>query len=218
MHGQEVPQTKSYKYLGVTITNDLSWGVHTQKTQAKASRTLAIIRRTLGKCDKKVKVAAYNQLVRPQLEYATCTWNPHTQKDSQILENIHRQAARFVSHDYSRESSVTSMLSSLDWDTLQHCRILHKSEMLYKIHYGFVNIAMPEEIRIAQNNTRNHNLSYLQPFPRVNCHLYSFYPRAIRIWNTLPAKVGTSGTLMTFRSAAFPVIRHMAPPPTLKML
>ncbi|XP_071502795.1 uncharacterized protein [Diadema antillarum] len=190
----------------------------TEKTQAKASRTLGIIRRTLGKCDKKVKVAAYNQLVRPQLEYATCTWNPHTQKDSQMLENIQRQAARFVFHDYSRESSVTPMLSSLGWDTLQHRRILHQSEMLYKIHYGFVNITMPEEIRIAQNNTRNHNLSYLQPYSRVNCHLYSFYPRAIRIWNTLPAKVVTSGTLMTFRSAALPVIRQMAPPPTLKML
>ena len=136
--GQQVPKETTYKYLGVTVSNDLSWNTHAQKIQARAARTLGVIRRALGKCDQKVKDLAYKQLVRPQLEYASCAWSPHVQKDQHVnkLESIQRQAARFVLHDYRRESSVTAMLSSLGWDTLQNRRLLSQCEMIYKIHHA----------------------------------------------------------------------------------
>ena len=49
--GQQVPKETTYKYLGVTVSNDLSWNTHAQKIQARAARTLGVIRRALGKCD-----------------------------------------------------------------------------------------------------------------------------------------------------------------------
>ena len=78
--GQHVPKETTYKYLGVTVSNDLSRNTHAQKIQARAARTLGVIRRALGKCDQKVKDLAYKQLVRPQLEYASCAWSPHVPK------------------------------------------------------------------------------------------------------------------------------------------
>ena len=39
----------------------------------------------------------------------------HTQKDIQCAESVQRRAARFVHKDYSRHTSVTSMLQSLGW-------------------------------------------------------------------------------------------------------
>ena len=51
--GQQVPKETTYKYLGVTVSNDLSWNTHAQKIQARAARTLGVIRRALGKCDQK---------------------------------------------------------------------------------------------------------------------------------------------------------------------
>ena len=221
---QPVPKTTSYKYLGVTITDNLSWNSHAQKISSKAARTLGIIRRALGKCDLKVRDIAYKQLVRPQLEYASCAWNPHIQRDVNIVENIQRQGARFVLHDYSRESSVTSMLSTLHWDTLQHRRLLSQCEMFYKIHHKFVYISMPHQIRLSSNSrpqrsqNTGHQLKYTQPFCRVNCYMYSMFPRAVRIWNTLPKAAATSTSIAGFRGATLPVIQEMLPPPPLKML
>ena len=60
------------------------------------------------------KERAYMGLARPITEYATTAWSPHTQKDIQRVESVQRRAARFVHKDYSRHSSATSMLQSLE--------------------------------------------------------------------------------------------------------
>ena len=91
------------------------------------------------------------------------------------------------------------MSSSLGWNTLQHRRLLSQCEMIFKIHHKLVNISMPSEVQLYSGNLRTlrshhvgHNLRYIQPFGRINCYMYSIFPRAIRIWNTLPNTAVTS--------------------------
>ena len=60
-----------------------------------------------------------------------------------MVENIQRLAARFVMRDFRRESSVTCLLNTLRWNTLQQRRLLFQAEMLHKIHHGIVNIQVP---------------------------------------------------------------------------
>ncbi|XP_072182188.1 uncharacterized protein [Diadema setosum] len=81
-----IPRAKEYKYLGVTVTTDLRWNQHCQNIRNKASRTLGLVRRTLSPCSKEVKSRAYTALVRPQLEYASEAWNPHTVTAVNLLE------------------------------------------------------------------------------------------------------------------------------------
>jgi hypothetical protein len=47
------------KYLGVTITNDLSWDRHIDNVAAKGNRTLGFIRRNLRECTKQVRETSY---------------------------------------------------------------------------------------------------------------------------------------------------------------
>ena len=49
----------------------------------------------------------------------------------------------------------------------------------HKVFYGHDGINIPVSIIPSQRN----NLKFVQPSSRINCHLYSFYPRAIRFWN-----------------------------------
>jgi hypothetical protein len=223
INGKAIPKEKSCKYLGVTINETLSWNTQSEQVRSKASRTLGLIRRTLGRCSKEVRETAYNTLVRPQLEYATSAWNPHTDRNVRIIESVQRQAARFVSHNYDRTASVSEMLTDLGWDSLQCRRTIHQAEMFYKIQRGIVNIRLPQNINILQRPARNqrshnHQLAYRQPSTRVDCYLYSMYPRAIRVWNALPVSAVTASNIQGFRSMATPAIRMMGPPPTLKRL
>ena len=178
---QEIAKVKTATYLGVFISENLSWNSHVEQIRNKAARTLSLIRRTLGTRDRQVKEIAFNQLVRPQLEYASCLWNPWTDRNVQMVENIQRQAARFAISDFRRESSVTSMLNTLRWNTLQQRRILFQAEMLHKIHHGIVNIRFPQHITPVPSfhHLRTHRLSYHQPKYRIDCYLYSFYSRPI---------------------------------------
>ena len=69
-----------------------------------------------------LKETAYKTFVRPILEYVSSSWAPFNDTDNGKIEKVQRRAARFVMNDYRRTSSVTEMLTNLDWDTLQERR------------------------------------------------------------------------------------------------
>ena len=51
LHGTNLKSTESTKYLGVTLTKDLTWGKHIDIIMAKANQQLAFVRRNIILCD-----------------------------------------------------------------------------------------------------------------------------------------------------------------------
>ena len=49
-------------------------------------------------------------LVRPTIEYASSTWNPHTNTDVNRLEQVQKNAARFVCNDYNSATSTSALV------------------------------------------------------------------------------------------------------------
>ena len=54
-----LPCVTSFTYLGVVISSDLRWNLHTDMVTAKATRTLNLIRRNLYRCPQNIKSLAY---------------------------------------------------------------------------------------------------------------------------------------------------------------
>ena len=119
MGGQRLSTASSQPYLGVEIHEKLSWKPHIRSVAAKASRTLGFIRRNLSRCTPSVKQQAYTTLVRSQLEYGAVIWDPYRQNQIDNLERIQRRAVRFITGNYNREDSVTSMRQDLKLPTLE---------------------------------------------------------------------------------------------------
>jgi len=63
-----------------------------------------------------VKTQAYNQYVRPTLQYAASAWYPHTRKNIDKLEQ--RYAAIYVASNFSCTASVNKILKDLSG---HHC-------------------------------------------------------------------------------------------------
>ena len=74
-------------------------------------------------------------MVHPVMEYASSVWDPHTCVNINQLEAVQRSAARMCYKDFSRFSSVSTMLTDLNLPTLQSRRKKLKLQMLYKIIY-----------------------------------------------------------------------------------
>ena len=109
IHGHDLTITKTRKYLGVVISEDLSWKAHvdasTKKANnsastKKANNSLAFLRRNLSSCPPDVKAQCYRTLVRPILDYASSAWGPHTTLCIQQLEAVQCRASRFVTGHY----------------------------------------------------------------------------------------------------------------------
>ena len=214
--GQHIDQTSNHKYLGVTITKKLEWKQHVQSITSSARRTLGILRRNISACPPKVKARAYKALVRPKLEFSSAAWNPYTSDQAKKLEGVQNQAARFVCRNYDRTASVTSMLQSLEWDSLATRRLLNQCSMFYKIHYGLVHIPFPSCVSPPNwdGGKNSHILGYSHIQSRINAYRYSFFVRTIPIWGRLPLAVVQAPSVKQFQAMALPVLRDMKPTTT----
>ena len=127
------------KYLGVTIQDDGKFDQHISNTTNAGNKMLGFVRRNLRVNSKSAREKAYKMLVRPKVEYAASVWDPHTKDQISSIEKIQRRAARVVSNDHRKTSSVSKMLKELDWPTLENRRKAARLTTLYKIRKGAVS-------------------------------------------------------------------------------
>ena len=179
-----------HPYLGLELDQDLSFTQHTNQTVSKAQRNLNLLRRNLSGCSETTKGHTYNALVWPVLEYASSAWNPYQMSQINKLEAVQRKAARFVTGEHSRETSVTGLMQVLQWRTLQERRLVARLTMFYKAVNGQAASYIPQDFPLTTSRTRSsHNIQYHLPHTRLDCYKFSFFPRTIRAWNILPTQL-----------------------------
>ena len=83
---QVLQSVDDVKYLGVTLTSELSWSPHIDHITHRANSTLGFLRRNLNRCPSKLKETAYLSLCSSVLEYAAPIWDPFLSKDKNSLE------------------------------------------------------------------------------------------------------------------------------------
>ena len=80
-----------------------------------------------------IKSSCYLPLVRPTLEYASAIWFPYHQCNINQVETVQRCAARYVMNNFSSYASVSEMITTLSWPTLEQRRKTYRIIMMYKI-------------------------------------------------------------------------------------
>ena len=106
---------KHHQYLGVELTDNMKYNTHIITITSKASRVLGFVKRNLKHFPRTVKERAYQTLVRPKLEYSSPIWNPQQKTQIKQIEQVQRNAARFVlikPYNYQSPSSVTTMFTA----------------------------------------------------------------------------------------------------------
>ena len=88
------------------------------------------------------------------MDYSVLVWAPHTNRAINQLDSIQCCGAYFVMSDYRHTSSVTSMLSTLQWPSTETqfeeaCLI-----MFYKIILEIVNNPLPLYICLPSRPSR----------------------------------------------------------------
>ena len=195
LHDYKLEVTTDGKYLGVTISNDLSWATRISNISAKANRTIGFLRRNIHSCPNVVKAAAYTTLVRPSIEYASAVWGPYTKNQTMQLDSIQRRAARFVNNNfYDREpGSVKAMISDLAWEsrtkTSKDQSRINVQDCIYHQHYIYQQMQELEET------------PYLKPSClRSDVYKYSYLPRTIITWSYIPQVLREVSTIDQFRT------------------
>ena len=182
LSGQPLSTVSSHSYLGVKLDSKLTWTNHV----TDITRFLGMLKRTLGPCKPEVKKTAYNMLIRPKLEYSSPIWNPHTFSQVKSLERVQHSAARFLKNYYRRNRNPADLITALRWPTLERRRIIKQATTFYNIVNNIIEITPPPPGLLTRSRTRGQ---YIAPRCCINAMVFSFYPRAIHIWNMIPPKI-----------------------------
>ena len=204
LNNTQLQETTNHDYLGVNLSNDLSWNSHIGNITAKANRSLGFIRRNLFSCSMHTKEMAYKMLVRPILEYGSSVWDPHTQKLIKQVEAVQNRAARFVSGINYKKCSISKVKKDLHWDDLATRRKVARLTNFHQAIGGHLAIPARNILRPVQRSTRltsptTNNFTPIQA--SKDCYKQSFLPRTVIDWNQLPKSITTIVDKQQFKTA-----------------
>ena len=120
------------------------------------------------------KFSMFEPYIKAYLKQLTTTtarvclpcWSPYTQTNINI-EAVQHRAARWIINDYSSYSSVTQMIDTLGWRSLEQRRAsAARLIMFYKIVYGLSEISLPPRIQRQVRMTRN-----MLPYHFIHIHI-----------------------------------------------
>ena len=206
--GQALKIVKQHSYLGVIIDHQLSWKPHVDYVCSKATKQIGLLNHNLHTCPKALKELSYNQFVLPILDYASSIWDPYHQNLIVKLEMIQHKAARYIFNQPWRRNvrdSVSLLLESLCWPSLQRRRENTRLILLYKIINDFLHIPSSyHPVPSPFTATRSSNdIKFLHYQPNIDCYKYSFFPRTIPVWNSLPSDIVQATSVVNFKDLLF---------------
>jgi len=200
LKGTALHEEISTKYLGVDIQANLSWRNHINRITKKSNNMLGFLRRSLRSANQQTKTNAYTSMVRSNLEYCSSIWNPYQNDQIHQLEMVQRRAARFTMNRYHNTSSVSSMLDHLNWESLKSRRTKLQLTNMYKIIHHQIDIEASDYLTPSYSRTRSaHSFKYRQYSSSTDAFKYSFFPRTIITWNSLPASTAEAPSLAHFK-------------------
>ena len=113
MHDQQLEIVTETIYLGITISNNLSWNNRINNIEASANQAQGMLRRNIKKAPQHTNAMAVNTLIRPKVEYSSAVRDQYTKENIDKIERVQRRAARYVYYNYDYSSSVTTMIAAL---------------------------------------------------------------------------------------------------------
>ena len=122
--GEVVEQVPSFKYLGITISQNLSWSLHMGNMCCKARRLLGYLYRCFTLADRACPSQLYRSLVLPVLSYCSSVWDPLESTHINKLERVQGFAARLATDTWSERSEP--IRKELGWPSLVDQRKVQK--------------------------------------------------------------------------------------------
>ena len=215
-HRQENPIQHSYSmqdsvleavdhhtYLAIKISSKLTWNIRVSNISSKANTTLGLLRRHLHSCKPNIKEIGYKSLVRPKLEFCCSIWDPYHQDQKDQLEAVLRKATRFVMRNYKRDSSVSTIIQQLKWQSLEERRAVSRLTFTYKAFHEITAVKLDH---LKSSKSSRPTLLNSSAFPlrklatKKDKYQNSLLPRTSSEWNLLRDHVKSAPSLDAFKA------------------
>ena len=190
----------TFKYLGVTLREDLSWNEHIKNIINKTNQRLGLLRRIKRLLPLHARLTLYHSLILPLFDYGDIIWgdknNTQLMNDLQVQQN---KAAKLIL-DKPKYSSATEALEELEWKHLDHRRYLHRCVFIFRCLHKIIdfNFNFTQNNAIHRHNTRQRKNLHL-PAPKTNWAKRKITYQAAFDFNLLSTEIRETESFLLFK-------------------
>ena len=199
INGQPIPSVNSAKYLGVTISSNLTWSKHIDNTVKSVKRQLGMLHRKLHKATPQARNNILRSTILPKLDYCAAVWDPHHSTLTHKLERTQAFACKVITHQW--KTDYNSLRSKLNYTTLKDRRTYIKLKICYKIMNN--HSCFPSSVftpHPSPSPRHPHNQMLFIPHVATSSHKHSFFIDVVRSWNSLPQLLISATNVQSFKS------------------
>ena len=202
--GDIIAQTNKLRDLGVTVSDDASFGCHINEVVAKARRNMGWILRTFRTREAHTLITLFKALILPIVEYCCQLWSPTNIGQIRKLEGVQR----------TYTSRIQGMNTMDYWQRLKHHEMYSMERRrerymiiyVWKIVNGLVPNLEHEDCIRTTYNIRRGNLCAIPRLVRTLASIQNLKESSLavqgpRLYNCLPRHLREhTGTLATFKA------------------
>ena len=190
-------EVHSFRFLGVTLSNNLSWKSHIESIRSKLRVCLGIIYKARDCLNINCLLSIFHSLASTHLNYCITTWsNTHFSKITEI-QRICNRILRLILHHYRRDN--------ID-DIYKKYAILKVNDkfkfeiwcFVYKFHHRLLpdcfNNFFQCNSEVYSRQTRQSNNLHLPQFKKSICK-QSIKFVGVKLWNEIPNEIKQSKNL-----------------------
>ena len=154
INGQEIDRVDKFEFLGLTITETMSWKPHIEKLSNKISRVIGVLSRCKRYLDQSVMLKIYNSLILSRINYCITCWGFENKR----IYKLQKKALRSICK--SKYNAHTDPLFK-KLNTLKVKDIFHSHCL--KFYYQYENNNIPSYFKNMIIETRpNHTYNTRQ--------------------------------------------------------
>ena len=146
------------------------------------------------------KICLYNSCSSTD-EYSSSVWDPHTKTLVNKIKMIQRRAARCCHNDNKtiEKGCMSEMIEKLNLEPLNIRRTNRRLTIFHKAINGHLALPIGHLQPVLRRSRHLSSKAYNTIHTSKDCYKYSFFPRTIKDWNSLPDKLATIKEPHTFK-------------------
>jgi hypothetical protein len=208
--GKIINQVTSHKHLGMILTNNLMWNEHVDQVIKSCAPMMNSLRLLKNKLDRHSLEVIFTSFIRPKLEYGDILLAGSPKHTLDKINDLEQEALRLITGAIKRSSRVKVILE-YGKALIHKRRSIHCLSLMYKLSRNSAPNYLQNIIaNFKPQNPRPSRNPYNYSLPQNKSSIYqrTFFPQAIKLWNSLDHSVKSSPNIKTFKSKLNPKQKH----------
>jgi len=206
VNGVTIPYSDSVEYLGVTISNTLSWEKQISKTTSRVFAAVHQLKMCKHLFPVSLRIRLVLSLILPLLDYSCTAFTDITKEQNLRLQRAFNACIRFI-YQVKWDEHISPYYDVLRWLKIHSRRLYFVGNLTFSILRSKRPLILYEGFELKSSKsvrmTRALNDTLVLPKCRTECYKRSFRSSAAELWNSLPSDLRNASSLHVFKSKMY---------------